>query len=215
MTIEQFETIWHAGKLGREHTPEIWNERASEWFDEFGSDGTASAIENAKIASVTDFLISRGALTADSEVIDIGCGPGLYALEFAKTAKHVVAVDFSTRFIDFAEDLAKRRGVTNVDFVCAKFPDGLSFADYERKFDLAFASCSPAVGSPENIRIFERLSRNFCCNFTFARAEDRDGSGLFALWNIMWLEGKFPEVSYFDEPAVKFGNVLWRVGNNN
>jgi hypothetical protein len=27
----------------------------------------------------------------------------------------------------------------------------------------------------------------------------------------MWLEGKFPEVRYFDEPEVKYGGVLWNI----
>lgn len=44
-------------------------------------------------------------------LLDIGCGPGLYAARFAKAGYQVTGVDFSQRSIDYATKLAKKQGL--------------------------------------------------------------------------------------------------------
>lgn len=53
-------------------------------------------------------------------VLDLGCGPGLYATRLAKRGARVTGMDFSRRSIDHATGLAQADGLT-VDFRCADY----------------------------------------------------------------------------------------------
>ena len=57
-----------------------------------------------------------GHLLPGLEIADLGCGEGYLALEAARFAKRVVAVDRSTEAIREARDMARRRGVRNVEW---------------------------------------------------------------------------------------------------
>lgn len=48
-----------------------------------------------------------------SIVLDFGCGPGFYAVPFAKVAKKVVAVDLQEKMLEKAERYAEKNGVVD------------------------------------------------------------------------------------------------------
>lgn len=51
----------------------------------------------------------------DSEtLLDVGCGPGTFALRFAPRLKHVYAFDFSPKMLEVLHHNAKERGITNI-----------------------------------------------------------------------------------------------------
>jgi ubiquinone/menaquinone biosynthesis C-methylase UbiE len=50
-------------------------------------------------------------------VVDFGCGPGFYTIEFAKRAKEVVAVDLQLGMLDRANQKADKARVGNVRFL--------------------------------------------------------------------------------------------------
>ncbi len=61
------------------------------------------------------------------KLLDIGCGPGLYAGRFAKDGYHVTGIDFSSRSIEYARAVAEvqRNAVTYVceDYLQMTIPD--------------------------------------------------------------------------------------------
>jgi ubiquinone/menaquinone biosynthesis C-methylase UbiE len=62
-------------------------------------------------------------------VLDLACGPGFVALEFARHAREVVGVDLTAEMLKQARALARREGFQNVTFRRADvkrlpFPDG-------------------------------------------------------------------------------------------
>ncbi len=52
-----------------------------------------------------------------STIIDIGCGVGVQAIEFAKTCKNVVAVEIDSRKIEYAKANAEEAGIKNIQFL--------------------------------------------------------------------------------------------------
>lgn len=44
-------------------------------------------------------------------LLDVGCGPGIYAEEFTKNGYRVTGVDFSKRSIDYAQNTSKEQGL--------------------------------------------------------------------------------------------------------
>lgn len=64
---------------------------------------------------VTSLAIEK-LVPANLVLVDVGCGTGSLALELARLAKKVIAIDLSREMIRHAGRRAKERGVANVEF---------------------------------------------------------------------------------------------------
>lgn len=72
----------------------------------------------------------------EMRVLDLGCGTGRWALEFAPFCRYVLGVDFSEGMIERAREEAKKRNLSNVEFLV----DSLETFQTEEKFDLIILS---------------------------------------------------------------------------
>ena len=75
-------------------------------------------------------------VSREMKVLDLGCGTGRWAFEFAKHCKRVVAVDFAVGMIDRALKEASERGIKNIDFKVASVEKFRS----PEKFDIIILS---------------------------------------------------------------------------
>jgi SAM-dependent methyltransferase len=76
----------------------------------------------------TTWLIEKLQLSAGSTLLDLGCGPGLYASRFAKAGLKVTGIDYSRRSIAFASACAKEN---NLD-IAYRYQDYLTLDDAGR-----------------------------------------------------------------------------------
>jgi SAM-dependent methyltransferase len=75
------------------------------------------------------------ALQPGTRVLDVTCGPGLYAVDLAKTGCSVVGYDFGPASIDYARQLAEKEGVAGH---CTFIEQDILEADFgEDAFDAA------------------------------------------------------------------------------
>lgn len=65
------------------------------------------------------------------DILDLGCGPGIYAEKFAEKGHNVTGVDFSENSISYARKQAKEKNL-EINYICQDYL-GLN---YENKFDL-------------------------------------------------------------------------------
>lgn len=72
-----------------------------------------------------DWLIATLALRPGQAVLDLGCGPGLYAARLARRGLHVTGVDYLRRSIACAQDCAREH---NLD-IAYRYQNYLDFAD--------------------------------------------------------------------------------------
>jgi SAM-dependent methyltransferase len=109
----------------------------------------------------TDFIDASAAwmtsafdLGPGRRVIDLGCGPGLYANRLARSGAHVTGVDFSSRSVDHARETAAEAGV-EVEYILA---DYLAF-EPAASYDLAMViMCDYCALSPgQRARLVERV----------------------------------------------------------
>lgn len=85
-------------------------------------------------------------------LLDIGCGPGLYAERFCKTGYKVTGLDFSKRSIEYAKDSANKQDL-DITYI---YQDYLKM-NYSNMFDLAtFIYCDYGALSTENRAIILR-----------------------------------------------------------
>ena len=94
-----------------------WNDPAfsarmlREHLDE--SHGAATRQAAARAAQL-DWLWSQLALAHGSRVLDLTCGPGLYAVPLARRGAHITGVDFGPASIAYARQWAATEGVSDL-----------------------------------------------------------------------------------------------------
>jgi SAM-dependent methyltransferase len=76
------------------------------------SHGAASRVTAERVQQI-DWLWERLALQPGARLLDVTCGPGLYAVEFARRGCRVTGLDFSPASIAYARSLAKDEGVAD------------------------------------------------------------------------------------------------------
>ena len=94
-------------------------------------DWDAASKKHETISRTCDWIIQKLGLNESSEILDLGCGPGLYCSILSKKGYNVTGVDYSKRSIDYARKYAKEHNL-NIDY---RYMDYLEL-DYENKFDL-------------------------------------------------------------------------------
>lgn len=214
---EYFRSIWEYKKPGIKHTSKCWDARAEDWGGELKEEGDFSQSLRERVREAADYLRAQGALAPGGQVIDIGCGPGRFVTEFARTAAHVTGVDISEKMLKLGGDYALKCGQDNVDFLKADFGDlDIEALGWEKRFDLVFTSITPAIGTMEDLEKIMRISRAYCFNSCFVRWEDeledqigRDvfgrqessgtnshGHWFYSLFNLLWLMGYLPVTRY-------------------
>lgn len=75
--------------------------------------------------------INENFLKGNSRILDLGCGPGLYAERLARLGHSVLGIDFSKRSIDYAKESAARNGL-DIEYVYKNYIE----MDYSEEFDL-------------------------------------------------------------------------------
>ena len=66
-----------------------------------------------------------------ADILDLGCGPGLYTEKLAEKGRRVTGVDFSENSISYARKHADEKGL-DIEYVCKNYLE----LDYENRFDL-------------------------------------------------------------------------------
>ncbi len=77
-------------------------------------------------------LFSSGTLQPGMRVLDLGCGPGLYAERFSKAGCLVTGLDLSEGSLTYAREHAKEQGL-DIEYRCMNFLE----MDYSDTFDAA------------------------------------------------------------------------------
>jgi len=79
------------------------------------------------------WLIETLGLSSGDSVLDLGCGPGLYASRFARAGLQVTGVDYSRRSIDYAENYANEHKLD----ISYRYQNYLELSD-DNQYDAAF-----------------------------------------------------------------------------
>ena len=225
LTKEYFDRLWHDSipQDGMKHNKETWNKLAEKWKN----DTEDSIRQKDKTAeALMSFLEGRGALKKDFSAIDVGCGSGTYAIPLARHVKNVLATDLSSVMLETCRERAEKEGLKNIEYLEADFAAmDVQKQGWENKFDLVFTSLTPAMSGLDSINKLNTISHSWGFNNSFLTRSNSilndvlvnvfdkaplntwGNSSPFCLFNILWLNGNQPEMTYFDEDYVFMSNA--------
>jgi SAM-dependent methyltransferase len=203
----RWEEKWDEGRSNRCDT---WNDRAKEWDDKLRREGVRKQQGEARVQDTAEYLRSRGLLGPDCDAADVGCGPGRFVAEFARTSRSALGVDISPKMAEYGAKYAQELGLRNATFKALDFQEAdIRDFGWEGGFDLAFSSITPAVRGLRGLKNLIAMSRCWCFNACFVRYENalndrimrelfgreaaRDRTShsqwFFELFNLLWLWG--------------------------
>ena len=211
MDTSIFDAYWADRQPDRSDMAEFWTRRASS-FNAHGSEPDSSAYRQALVAKVA----LRAGIDRHDAVLDVGCGPGRHALEFAQLAGCVEGCDIAPGMIECATENAAEASVGNVSFRVLDWAAAdLEELGWKKRFKLVFASRTPAVYDRSTLNKMTESSAGYCCLLTQVtgdnsvrrelapiagddKREDMTRRGLYCAFNILWLQGLYPEVEYLE-----------------
>lgn len=194
-----------------DHSAKKWDQRAEAWERERQEKQKGEA----RVSSAVAYLEGQGLLRPDFHVADIGCGPGRFAVAFARRVRWVTGFDLSPRMVHYGMEYARRAGVNNLTLRAQDFQaldvegEGLAQA-----FDLVFSSLTPAIHGQAGLRKVMAMSRAYCCNITHLSHRNSicqqlqqelfhlpasspwGGRWFYSLFNLLLLQGYLPRTSY-------------------
>ena len=133
--------------------------KSSDWYKKIWTMDikNMSWVENT--SNEVDYLVELCRLKGGERILDLACGFGRHALEFAKRGFEVVGVDITEAYIDDAKAHAKTMGLRNASFICRDIRE----VDFCGEFDVVLNLADGAIGylenDEENLKIFDVISK--------------------------------------------------------
>lgn len=160
-------------------------------------------------AELLAWLASRGAVKPGFRVLDIGAGPGSFALPLAARVRRVTALEPAAGMAEILRRRIKQSALRNL----VVDPRAWGEVELEREgwvgaFDLVFASMSPGVDGPEALERMNRASRRFCFLGGWSGAQwGQWGQARSELWPLLFAE---PQGQYPHDVLYAFGLLYAR-----
>ena len=196
-----------------------WDSQADGWDKKYRCEEEREE-HQVRIRDVSAWLRQRGLLGPEQVVADIGCGPGRFVAEFAKTAHSVTGVDISPKMTRYGEDWCRELGLNNTSFQTVDFANAdISALGWEGKFDLAFSSITSAISSLQGVENLIKISRGWCFNACYVyrnnpwqtdimhnlfdreprKSKTTHSHWFYELFSLLWFMGYYPETQYYTQ----------------
>lgn len=122
--------------------PEVYAESTSKfWADEHISkymleahlnpNWEAASRKHDFIDSSVEWIVKVAPNETYKKILDLGCGPGLYAERFAEKGYLVTGIDFSKRSIEYAKQQSREKSL-GIEYIYKNYLD----IEYKEEFDL-------------------------------------------------------------------------------
>ena len=143
-----------------------------------------------KTRRILRLLSGMGAAFNGRDILDIGCGTGVYALTLARKAGKVLGLDSSPAMLKVFRAQARARKLKNARCRKAAWAD-IPAAEIRKDFDIALASMTMAIKGKADLLKMEAAARERCVYIGWAGV--RKNSLLEAIYSRHGLKYRAPE----------------------
>lgn len=139
------------------------------------------------VALELKFIHNQVGIRTDFEILDVGCGDGLHAVELAKTGCSVTGLDLSRTLLEKGLEYANRHNAP-VRFIEADMRE----MNFERRFDLIMClnSTFGYFDDAENLRLLRAMARGL----------KPGGHLILDVINRDWVVAQCPERAWWEAP---------------
>lgn len=147
------------------------------------------------------------------DVLDVGCGVGIYSIALSQKVRSVTGVDFSSKMLANGKKIIEKSGIKNVFLEEMDWKETeLQSREMKGCYDLVFAHNTPAICSYDTFEKLNDASRRFCAVCTPIRMiepimqkvqemagiceEDDCDSNLSYMLEILLHKGYMPKLQY-------------------
>jgi len=159
-----------------------WNKMAGDFAQR-----TSDKENDDKRRQTLGWLQELGALKPGISILDIGAGPGNWALPFARYGANVTALEPSSAMIEILKKRAGEKNIDNITIRQATWQEiDLEAMGWRNSFDLVFASMTPGIDGPATLDKMTAACRpetGFCYLSAFAGRNWQHWYG--ELWQIL------------------------------
>ncbi len=137
------------------------------------------------IEKTVKYLFESEILKPGMRILDLGCGPGLYAQELCRAGARVVGIDISQRSVEYARMAANRAGL-DIEYCCMSFFD----IDYHDEFDAVLQIYGEICTFSDDMRdllfklVYQALKKNGIFIFDVTTRKLRAKKGISNGWYI-------------------------------
>ncbi|HKM14224.1 MAG TPA: class I SAM-dependent methyltransferase [Candidatus Methanomethylophilaceae archaeon] len=140
-----------SGEDGRK----LWNKRSNRF--------AKIEIPSKEDKYVSLILNTYNGNLGDADVLDIGCGSGIWSLAYADEVKSVLGMDISDKMIGYANEKASSSKLNNVRYIIEDWGEQfVGIGDLTNKFDIVMAHMTPAINSDQDIIKMDSVCNGTC-----------------------------------------------------
>ncbi|MCC3867099.1 class I SAM-dependent methyltransferase [Terrisporobacter mayombei] len=204
MDINEIKLKWRLKDQDKEANINLWDEKA----DHFGN-YTIPTMENDKFIKLLKY---ENLINDDFKVLDVGCGGGKYTLALSRECRHIYGMDLSPKMIDYANENKRKFNINNAYFICEDWHElNMKKSNLYKKFDLVFASMTPAIQSASTLEKMNEASKKYCVLRSNIKRKESVYDKLGKIFNILdneqnlnflytlnmlFLQGYMPKINY-------------------
>jgi SAM-dependent methyltransferase len=164
-----------------------------------------------KTKEILKRIESYGVSFEGKDVIDIGCGTGIYGLVISQKARKVLCFDISDGMINILKEETQKLNIKNVETIVGDFKD-YNFDKYKKAFDISFASMTPAIKESKDVLKMVSLSKDYCVYIGWAgKRENKVYDNVFDYFKIKphIPSGYFDVKKVLDERNIKYETFIF------
>lgn len=193
---------WHGYGKCEADVKSLWNKRSHRFAD--------MDIPNKDDAYVSLILETSNSNIDRMNVLDIGCGSGIWSLAFADVVNSVIGIDIADKMIEYANEKADSIGLTNAKYFTGDWKDP-SLDLGQSKFDIVMAHMTPAISSDDDLIRMDAVCDGYCYLTSSIKGDndlrqtmeehfgvnlDRDRRGLSNALRVLFEIGRKPLIRY-------------------
>lgn len=159
-SVQKWEDIYDArlSQMNRNYQISDWTVRSADYSESRKTDNYNYG------RTVFSILSSRGVISENSRMIEVGSGPGTFVIPFAQNISHVTAVEPAEGMQNFIKANAYEAGVENFNIIPSIWQD-VDVQSMTGTYDLAISSTVIWMFRDivEQIKRMEQVSSGYCC----------------------------------------------------